>query len=66
MFPRLQRPLCELVMGLVGSSDDDQFDVLVVQDIVQSRVDCSGDTEPLLQFAPFGLRAPFQDGVQGE
>jgi hypothetical protein len=66
MLSRLQRPLRKLVVGLVGGGDDDQIDVLVFQDVVQSRVDGSNDAEPFLEFAPLGLRAPLQDGVQGE
>ena len=66
MLPCLQRLLRELVVGLVGSSDDDQLDVLVVQDVVQSRVNGSSDAESLLEFAPLGFRIPLQDGVQGE
>ena len=58
VFSRLQRLLCKLVVGLVRSSDDNQLDVLVVQDFVQSRVDSSGDTKPLLEFTPLDLRAP--------
>ena len=53
-------------MGLAGSSDYNQLDILVVQDVVQGRVDGSGDTEPLLESTSLGLRAPLQDGVQGE
>ena len=66
MLPCLQRLLRELVVGLVGSSDDDQLDVLVVQDVVQSRVNGSSDAEPLLEFSPLGFRTPLQDGVQEE
>ena len=66
VLSRFQRLLRKLVVGLVGSGDDNQLDVFVVQGSVQSRVDGSGDTEPLLKFTPFGLRAPLQDSVQGE
>ena len=66
MLSRVQRFLRKFVVGLVGSGDDNQLYVLIVQDFIQSRVDGSGDTEPLLEFTPLDLRAPLQDGVQGK
>ena len=66
MLSRLQRLLRKLVVSLVGSSDYDQLDVLVVQGVVQSGVDGSGDAEPLLEFTPLALWTPLQNGVQGE
>lgn len=59
----LQRFLCKLVVGLIGSSDDDQFELVVLQDVVQSCVHGSSDAEPFLEFSPLGFRVPFQDSV---
>ena len=66
VLPCFQRFFCKLIVGLVRSSDYDEFDVLVVQNIVQSRVDGSRDTEPLLEFPSLRLWIPLQDGVQGD
>lgn len=66
MLSSLQRFLCKLVVGLIGSSDDDQLELVVLQDVVQSCVHGSSDAEPFLEFSPLGFRVPFQDSVQGE
>ena len=64
VFPRLQRPLRKLVVSLVWGGDDDQLELFVVQDVVQSGVNGNSNTEPFLEFAPLRLRVSLQGGVQ--
>ena len=66
VLPCLQRLLRKLIVCLIWSSDDDQFKVFIVQDVVQSPVHCSNNSEPFLEFSPFGLWIPLQDRVQGK